>query len=144
MQASSRAHRPPGGDHLAGWWSNRIFNDRELDHGILMILLAGWIAAFHDSLGASTWWAEVFHVLPPAIWFVMLGGVGVARIYFSRFGRDRRLASAALVSCALFGFMGFLVGIVRYQMSVTPLFFWLSYQSGKSYLRLIYKARLTE
>lgn len=126
-------------DHAAGWWANRIFNDRELDHGILMLLLAIWIALFSNLLSAAAWWAEVFHVLPPAIWVLLLGGIGSARLLLSstKFGHNKkRLATVALISCFLFGFMSFLVGIVRYQMSVTPLFLWLSYQSAKSYLRL--------
>lgn len=128
-------------DRAAVWWTNRIFNDRELDHGILMCLLAIWILAFSDTLRTSTWWNEVFHVMPPAVWVFLLGGVGIARLSLSlsvsKAGhKKKKLASAALISCFVFGFMSFLVSIVRYEMSVTPLFMWLSYQSAKSYLRL--------
>jgi hypothetical protein len=102
--------------------------------------LAIWILAFHDALGTSVWWAEVFHVLPFPVWVCLLGGIGAARVYYAKLGHgledSKKLAIISLISCFLFCFLSFLVGIVRFQMSVTPIFFWLAYQSGKSYLRL--------
>lgn len=139
MSAHARHHPlPTTGDYhnrWADWLSDRIFNDRELDHGLLMVLLATWIACFSGTLREASWWSELFHIMPPWRWAGILSVVGTGRIFLSRFGRGKRLATIALVSTFVFGFMGFIVAMTSYQITVTPLFFWLAYQSGKSYLR---------
>lgn len=141
MNARRRAERPSRQlsweDRLAGWLSDRIFNDREVDHGLLMIVLGFWLGVFRGELGAAAWWAEVFRVLPAWIWAILLIFLGSARLVLARYERGPRLATAALASCFLLVFLAFLVVLVKWQMTVTPLLTWLAYQAMKSYLRIM-------
>lgn len=121
-------------DRVADWLSDRVYNDREADHGALMGALGLWIAFFHANLGGTTWWHEVFSVLPAPIWACVLIGLGLGRVF-------RPVPAAALLSCFTFAFLGLLVALVRWEMTVTPLFFWLSYKAMKSYLRLMQEHR---
>lgn len=142
---TAAAHRATAEDRLATWWSRRIYNDREADHGVLMVVLAVWVGVWHQALGATAWWAEVFQALPVAAWVALLGGLGACRVVLAIGHHDgRRLAMTALASCFVFSFLGFLVAIVRWQMSVTPLFFWLAYQAAKSHVRLMVAQRRAE
>lgn len=128
-------------DRFAGWLGDRIFNDREVDHGLLMIVLGFWLGAFRGELGTAAWWAEVFSVLPAWIWAALLITLGTARLVLARAERGPKLAAAALLSCFLLAFLAFLVVLVRWQMTVTPLLAWLSYQAMKSHLRIMLNRR---
>jgi len=128
-------------DRLAAWLGDRIFNDREVDHGLLMVALGLWIGLFRGTLVAAAWWAEVFSVLPAWFWACLLISLGSGRLFLARFDRGARLAAVALMSCFLLAFLGFLVCLVRWQMTVTPLLFWLSYQAAKSHVRLMLNRR---
>jgi TM2 domain-containing membrane protein YozV len=128
-------------DRVAGWLADRIYNDREADAGLLMVVLGLWIFLFHGTMDTTMWWHEVFTVLPEQAWALLLGTLGAARLILSRFGRGRLLASAAAASCFTLAFLSLITGLVRHQMMVTPLFVWLAYQALKSHLRLMLNRR---
>jgi hypothetical protein len=135
------APHPSWEDRFSEWLGDRIFNDRELDHGLLMVVLGVWLGFFRGELGATAWWAEVFSVLPAGVWAVLLISLGAARIILARFERGPKLAGAAFASCLLLSFLAFLVMLVRWRMTVTPILWWLAYQAMKSHLRIMLNRR---
>jgi hypothetical protein len=145
VKPASRPHaaqiRSSWEDRFAAWLGDRIFNDRELDHGCLMVVLGVWLGCFRGELGAAAWWAEVFSVLPAWVWAFLLISLGAARIILARFERGPKLAGAAFASCLLLAFLAFLVMLVRWRMTVTPLLWWLAYQAMKSHLRIMLNRR---
>lgn len=129
------------GDRLILWLYHRIYNDREVDAGLVMITLGVWIGVFHDPLSAHPWWNEVFSVLPPWLWALALCASGALRMWFSAKRKNALLATAALASSFIFAFLGFLVALVEWRMTVTPIFFMSAYFSIKSHLRIMLALR---
>lgn len=128
-------------ERLIVWLYHRIYNDREVDAGIMMAALGIWIGAFHGALNTHPWWNEVFSILPPALWAFVLCASGVLRLAFSIKKKSSPLATVALLSSFIFAFLGLLVALVEWRMTVTPIFFLCSYFSVKSHLRIILTLR---
>lgn len=125
-------------DRVVTWLFRRIYNDREVDAGILTVCIGLWIGCFSGTLTLHAWWAEVFNVLPPWVWMSMLVSAGGARIILGALHhQDRKLAAAAGVSSFIFAFMGCLTALIDYRMTVTPIFFWLAFSAIKSHVRIM-------
>lgn len=153
----SSHHRPPGmppgilepsidevhlDDRLARWFSDRIFNDREIDQGFFMMIMGAWIGFFPTTMAATTWWAAAFKIIDPPVWTGLLVGLGAGRITFSVLDHRRLLAGAAFFSCLLLAFLAIVLALVNWRMIGAPVLGYHAWQAAKSHARLMLNRRL--
>ncbi len=114
--------------------SQRIWNDREMDAGILQLAMGIWIVAFHLPQGVLMWWGQLYRFMSPTVWGLAFGMLGLARIIWAI--TRRAVPLAALFSGALFFAFAFDIWYTQWRWLGLPVFLWHGYQSIKSYLRL--------
>lgn len=123
---------------LARALSHRIWNDRELDHGLLQLAIGIWMAVWPTWIPGS---GILFFFLPASLWATLHSTTGILRITLSPRSEKSYASYVALFSCSLYSLQGLLSLLYQPRAVLSAVFLWLGYQGLKSYLRLAVTAR---
>lgn len=123
---------------LARALSHRIWNDRELDHGLLQLAIGIWMAVWPAWIPGS---GILFFFLPASLWASLHAAIGVLRMALSPRSEKSYASYVSLASCTVYSLQGLLSLIYQPRAVLSVAFLWLGYQGLKSYLRLAVTAR---
>lgn len=126
---------------LTEFFSQRIFNDRELDAALFIAMLGFWMGRFSSEIPG---WHRLFQVVHMGTIASLIFLVGIGRLVCAFLRRPRVSALAALATAFVFLFLGFLLLLTEWRLTMTPVAFFMGYHGFKSYLRISVLLRVPE